>query len=144
MSINDIVLFVTDIENKIYNQELIYRSIIITNDNNTSLLIKTIMEDKDYSIKVVDEIENIDYNNIDVRILIMQHDKFKDFLNYMENHNGGVLNSSYNFISIYYTIPMDTVKKLINIYLQMTNNNINNTIIMDKYYSNMTNLNRIY
>lgn len=144
MSINDIVLFVTDLENKIYNKELIYRSIIITNDDNTSLLIKTIMEDRDYSIKFVEEIENIDYNNIDTRILIMKYNIFEEFLNYMENKNGGVLNSSYNFISIYYTIPKDTVNELISIYLEKTNNNMNNTIIMDKYYSNMTNLNRIY
>jgi len=144
MSINDIVLFVTDIENKIYNKELIYRSIILTNDKSTSLLIKAVMEDRDYSIKFVEEIENINYNDIDTRILIMNCAIFEDFLNYLENKNGGVTNSSYNFISIYYTTPTETVKNVIDTYLRMTNNNINNTIIMDKYYSNMTNLNRIY
>lgn len=121
--------FLDHLEEKIYKSKSIYRSIIISNECD---LLKTKLELRDHSVMIVNDLNNnIDYDNIDNRIVLLTPDLFKSFIEYIDA-NGGILNSSYNFIGFSYTIPDRISEELITFYLQKTKNNSNNTIILDK------------
>jgi len=132
--------FIENIEDNIYKQHLIYRSILITNNNIESFILKNELTKKDYNSMVVKSIdETIDYNNIDNRIIILSFDKFINFIDYIDIKSG-LSNSSFNFIAFNYTINSETLEALIKFYMNKTNNNINNTIIMEKNYKNYLHL----
>lgn len=129
--------FVNNIENHIYRNELIYRSILVVNNNEESRKLRNILTRNDHVVHIVDEIfPFLNYNNIDCRILIMNHRALVNFINHLDN-TCGINNSSYNFIGFCYTIPDECVSNLISFYLDKTNNNQNNTIIFDKNYFNV-------
>ena len=129
--------FVKHIEENIYRQELIYRSILVAKNDRECMLIKMKLERNDYSAVIVETIyDSIDYNFIDNRIVIIEQSKFGDFIDHLDRHNGGILNSSYNFIAFSYNIDSRHVDEMITSYLGKTNNNSNNTIIMDSKYAN--------
>lgn len=137
MSMNNILSkFFKNIEEHIFLNESIYRSIIVVNSYIECKISCDILNAQDYSTLVVNEINtNIDYNKIDYRILIMTCDVFKDFARYLFHNNDEY--NSYNFIGISYTIPSGVVEDLKQFYLVTSKNNMNNTIIFDKKYSEL-------
>lgn len=130
--------FIQHIEDNIYRQELVYRSILVAKNEKECMLIKIKLERNDHSAVIIDGIyDNIDYNYIDNRIVIIEEGKFNLFIDNLHNNNGGILNSSYNFIAFSYNIDNNKVDEMITSYINKTNNNANNTIIMDRRYANM-------
>lgn len=129
--------FVQHIEENIYKKSLIYRSILVAKNDKECIILKRQLENKDYSAIVIDYIEsNINYNDIDNRIVIMSYENFKKFIEHLDQFNGGILESTYNFIAFSYYIDDKVVEDLVSYYIKKTNNNINNTIILEKNYAN--------
>ena len=129
--------FVQHIEDNIYKKSLIYRSIIVAKNDKECSILKKQLENKDYSVMVIDYIEyDINYNNIDNRIVIISFDKFKTFIEHLDQYNGGIFESTYNFIAFSYYIDDSIVDDLVTYYIKKTNNNMNNTIILEKNYAN--------
>lgn len=127
--------FVQHIEDNIYQKELIYRSILVCKNTRECEILKIMLEKNDHSAMIVDCIlENINYNNIDNRIVIMCYNVFYKFIEHLESQDGGLLDSSYNFIAFSYILDTKTVQDLINYYVDKTHNNANNTIILEKKY----------
>ena len=130
--------FVKNIEDNIYCKKLIYRSILVTKNDNENLLLKNKLDIKDHSAIIIDNIYmEIDYNMIDNRIVIINQNKFKRFIDHLDQHNNGILNSSYNLIAFCYSIDNNIVEDLVSFYLTKTKNNLNNTIIMENNYQNL-------
>lgn len=124
--------FVNHIEENIYNHELIYRSLLVVKSKTESHALKTILDNKDYTSHIVDNIDyNIDYNDIDCRILIISINKFKDFIEYIDS-SIGISVSSYNFIGFYYSIEEEWVNNMIAFYRTITDEQCNNVIILQK------------
>lgn len=133
--------FLEDIEEYIYKKELIYRSLLVAKDINESLEFETELRKKDYSVIQYDDTLQIDWNNIENRIVIISYPDFKCFLDYLEHFNGGIQNSSYNFIAFSYSLHDNILQNLNNYYMFLTKDNICNTIILDKNYKkNITNV----
>jgi hypothetical protein len=123
--------FVKHIEENIYKKELIYRSILVVKSNIDGYRLKTFLDNRDYTSQFVKNIDNdIEYNNIDCRILIMCTNMFKDFVNFLDLQNG-INNSTYNFIGFDYSLDAECVNDLVSFYTRKTNN-MTNTIILDK------------
>lgn len=121
--------FVDFIEYNIYQNELIYRSIIIGNDREEIEIIKNLFESNNHNVVIFKEHElNINYDIIDNRVVLMAKDHFVTFLEYCTF-------SSFNFIGISYTIDDANVDTLIHAFYEKTNNNIDNTIILSKNQS---------
>lgn len=128
-----VIKFVKHIEDNIYTKELIYRSILVVKNEKEAQLLQKILQNNDYSAYILNKINyDIDYNNIDIRIIIISYEIFEEFVEYLDKNNGGILNSSYNFLGFSYGVSSDIVSKLIEYYVKKTNNNINNTIILEK------------
>jgi len=103
--------FLSDI-NKIYHEESIYRSIIITENEEEAIEILNDLEQQDYTIKLLlNKIIHCDYNNINERIIIIPINLFKILIKYIDKLNGGIDNSSYNFIAFSYNIKKNTLKE---------------------------------
>lgn len=133
--------FIRDIDEYIFKKELIYRSIIITNNLKEGVFLKNKLELNDYNILLLENIDtSINYNDINNRIVIITYHMFKEFIEHLDNYNGGILNSTYNFIGFYYDINYNITKELISYYILKSNNNINKTIILDKDYVNFLSL----
>ena len=124
--------FVQHIEEYIYNRELIYRSILVVKSSIECEILKGILDKKDYISHIIEDIDyNIDYNDIDCRIIILCPNKFKDFINHIYN-TSGINISSYNFIGFNYSIDEVWIDNIISFYKTITHDN--NTIIFDKNY----------
>ena len=129
--------FVQHIEEIIYTQNLVYRSILVTKNEKESRLLRQNLEGKDYSTIIIDSIQDDgSYNSIDYRIVIISHDKFKRFIEHLDRNEGGIMESTYNFIAFSYLLKDMIVEDLVSYYLQKTNNNLNDTIILEKNYAN--------
>jgi len=121
--------FVDFIEYNIYQNELIYRSIIIVNDIEEIEIIKHLFETNNHNVVIFKEHElNINYDMIDNRVVLITKDYFVTFLELCQF-------SSFNFIGISYTIDDANVDTLIHAFYEKTNNNIDNTIILSKNQS---------
>ena len=143
MSARAVKQFVQDIEDNIYKNEMVYRSILVSGNLAECYLLKIEMINKDYSVFVVDDIFSVeDYNLIDERIVILTHEKFIDFIVYLDEKNGGLPKSSFNFIAFNYTINKNVVSNLVFFYVDRTNNNEQDTIIFDENYLNLLQLER--
>lgn len=135
--------FVENIEQNIYAKELIYRSVLLVQNNKECIRLKNLLEKNDHSCLIFENIsEDIDYHNIDYRIIIMCHNKFKMFFDYLSDM-GYMALSSYNFIALSETIGETDTSDCISYYMSITNNNSCKTIIMDKNYLNISYLNKI-
>ena len=69
--------FVDELE-KLYRTHLIYRTIVVCNDD--LIEYKKLLEDKEFSVYIIDGITNINYDTLDYRILLIKSDLFEDFL----------------------------------------------------------------
>ena len=132
--------FLEHIEDNVFNTELIYRSIIIANNQRDCVRLKNLMERKDYSVFIIDSIStNIDYNNIDNRIVLATIEQFRDFIDHLDSING-ICNSTYNFIAFSFNIDDDIVNQEVDYYINIAKNNMRNTVILDKNCMNSLNL----
>lgn len=130
---SDLGRFVDDITENIFGKISVYRTIILTKDRDDSIELKNILEANDFSVLMLNNrVENIDYNNIDVRVVIMQTNLFKDFIKHIDD-NVGILNSSYNLICLNYNIPECETIDMLKHYYGITCNNVCNTIFYTKY-----------
>jgi hypothetical protein len=98
------------------------------------MILKNKLKSKDYNAIIIHVIENIDYNLIPHRIVIMTYEIFKAFINHLNANDGDIFKSSYNLIAFTYSI-LDSIRdELILFYLDKTNNNMCDTIFYDKHY----------
>jgi hypothetical protein len=138
--VHSVNIFLKNIEENVFNNISVYRSLFITNKNAESVELKRILDKKNYNSYILYDIDkNVDYNIIENRIIIMEYNIFEDFINCF-NAKSGIFNSSYNFIAFNYTINNSEILKLIDFYLKITNNNIMDTVIMDSNYEFMCNI----
>lgn len=124
--------FIRDIEESVYKSQLIYRSLLVTKTDKESKLLKMSLDKKDYSVVIWKKDENIDYTNIDERIVILTFDKFKQFITILQNSEEGL--QVYNFIGLSYDLDDQVTNDLKYFYIKLTNNNANDTIILDRDY----------
>jgi hypothetical protein len=128
--------FVQHIEDNIYKKELIYRSILVTKNYKECNVLKRMLEIKDYTPIIIEYIDkNTNYNHIDNRIIIICYDMFENFIKYLDSQEGGILDSSFNFIAFSYSLDTQIVDNLVSFYVEKTHNNANNTIILEKNYT---------
>ncbi len=137
--LSTISLFIEHLEELMFKEELIYRSILVTKNDKESSSLKKELQKKDYSVQILDdrifkpnEIYNVDYNELNTRIIIMTYNKFKNFIEYIDEYNGGILQSSFNMIGFSYLIPDKIHDDLLLFYINKTNNNITGTLFLDK------------
>lgn len=127
-------MFIKHLEEYIYKEHLIYRTIIVTNNDKENLILEKNLKAKDYNAIIINKIESdIDYNQIQCRIVIITYEMFKAFVEHLNTCDGGLLKSSYNLIAFTYSILDKIRDDLIIFYLDKTNN-ICDTIIYDKRY----------
>jgi len=110
--------FVEELDN-IYKSHLIYRTIVVCNDD--VLEYKKLLENKDYSVYVINTISNINYDTLDYRIFLIKSDLFEEFLN---NIISNKMNDFYTFIKFTYEndIIKDTIYKKYNNNYEIINN----------------------
>lgn len=82
---NDIDDDIVNSLESLYSNNLIYRSIIVCDDDNIDIY-KCRLEDKDYNVYVLTEYENIDYDIIDTRIFIIKEANFISFFKNYKKH----------------------------------------------------------
>jgi len=105
----------------IYEDRLIYRTIIVTNNIKDSIELYNILEDADYSVLIVDKIKtNINYKEVDKRIVIITYNKFKKFIEYL-NNKYGKNNTSYNLVLFSDNIDTEYIYDLECFYNNITN-----------------------
>ena len=120
--------FVQHIEDNIYKRELIYRSILVTKNRKECSVLKRTLEMKDYTPIIIEQIDKkTNYNRIDNRIIIVCYDMFVNFIEHLDRQDGGILDSSFNFIAFSYTLDSQIIDELVTFYVEKTNNNANNT-----------------
>ena len=111
--------FVDELEN-IYRTHLIYRTIVVCNDDVVEY--KKLLEDKEFSVYVINSNSNINYDALDYRILLIKSELFEDFLN---NIISNKMSNFYTFIK--FTYENDVIKEQ----------------IFKKYYNNYEIMNNI-
>jgi hypothetical protein len=112
--------FVEKLDN-IYKTHLIYRTIVVCNDD--ILEYKNLLENKDFSVYIVNTVSNINYDALDYRIILIKYDIIEDFLNNIISNN---INNFYTYIT--FTEDNDNIKNEI---IKKYNNNydiVNNII----------------
>jgi hypothetical protein len=107
---SDIINQFIDKLDNIYKTDLIYRTIVVCNDDISEY--KKILENKDYSVYTVNTISNINYDDLDYRIILINNNILEDFLdNIISNKN------HYFYTYITFTNDNDDIKdKIINKY----------------------------
>lgn len=134
--VDNITLFVNDIIKNIYNEISIYRSVLVTNNYAESIKLKKVLSSNDFDVLIIKNIinENIEYDNIDKRIVIVDKNLFRQFVNHIKNKNKEFSNSSYNFIGICYTMNKNDTVDILDYIKQLK---IHNEINL--YYKNIIN-----
>jgi hypothetical protein len=129
-----ITSFVDFIEYNVYQNELIYRTIIVVDNMEECSVVKNMFETNSHTVAIFDEKNcDINYDNIDNRILLMMKNQFQSFLN---NHQC----SSYNLIGICYTLDSIDTSEIIQTFYSKSQENIENVIIVSR--NNARNLRR--
>lgn len=142
VSLQSVEQFVKDIEETIYKNELIYRSILVVKNRKEITILKSLLEKKDYGVVILGEPSNIiNYNTLDERIVLVTFDKFKQFVIQLQKSPEGL--QTYNFIGLSYLLDNNITYDLKHFYIGITNNNANDTIILDKDYLSLLYLKNI-
>jgi hypothetical protein len=99
--------FVEELDN-IYKTKLIYRTIVVCNDDLEEY--KRLLENKDFSVYVVDvdAIATINYDALDHRVILIKHSLFEAFLNNIITNN---ITDFYTYIA--FTYDNETIKETI-------------------------------
>lgn len=85
--------FVEKLDN-IYKTHLIYRTIVVCNDDISEY--KILLENKDFSVYIVNTVSNVNYDALDYRIILIKRDIIEDFLNNIISNN---INNFYTYIT---------------------------------------------
>lgn len=112
--------FVEDLDN-IYRTHLIYRTIVVCDEDTVDY--KRLLENKDFSVYVVDEVSNINYDTLDHRIILVNNRILEDFLNNIIANN---IDNFYTYITFTYD---NTGMKVAIIKKYHNNRDIVNTIL---------------
>ena len=120
-------VFLSNLEN-VYQTESIYRGIIVTEVNRQKYM-KDMLDMFNHTAYIIHCIDNIDYESLDNRLIIIDHTLFTKLLDEI-NKQCNLLYSSYNLIGISYDIQCEVKNKLLDYYYSLTKNNMNNTIII--------------
>ena len=129
-----ITSFVDFIEYNVYQNELIYRTIIVVDNMEECNIVKHMFETNNHTVAIFDEDDcDINYDNIDNRILLIEKNLFQTFLN---NHEY----SSYNLIGICYTLNSSDTNEILENFYSINPDNTHNVIIVSR--NNSKNLTR--
>ena len=71
-------VFIQDLENA-YQTYSIYRAIVVT-DIDKEIEYKEALEEYSHTVLLVQQIENMDYDNINARVLVMNYETYYKFL----------------------------------------------------------------
>jgi hypothetical protein len=118
-------LFMNDLET-IYQTHSIYRGIVVVNINKEDEY-RLLLENNTHSVLIIHNIEDIDYDALDSRVLIMDYLIFREFMNNIlcyAKHS-----TSYNFIGITYDIDFELKDELIEHYNKHCKHNTDVIII---------------
>jgi|UniRef100_A0A6C0CFN1 hypothetical protein len=88
--------FVEDLDN-IYRTHLIYRTIVVCDKDIVDY--KELLENKDFSVYVVNTVSNINYDTLDHRIILVNNKILEDFLNSIIAND---IDNFYTYISFTY------------------------------------------
>jgi hypothetical protein len=88
--------FIEKLEN-IYKTHLIYRTIVVCDKDIGEY--KELLENKDFSVYVVNTVSNINYDTLDHRIILVNNKILEDFLNSIIAND---LDNFYTYISFTY------------------------------------------
>jgi hypothetical protein len=88
--------FVEDLDN-IYRTHLIYRTIVVCDKDIVDY--KELLENKDFSVYVVNTVSNINYDTLDQRIILVNNKILEDFLNSIIAND---IDNFYTYISFTY------------------------------------------
>jgi hypothetical protein len=88
--------FVEELDN-IYKTHLIYRTIVVCKDDIADY--KKLLEERDFSVYVVNTIATINYDALDYRVILINHNIFEEFLNYIISNN---ISNFYTYITFTY------------------------------------------
>jgi hypothetical protein len=88
--------FVEDLDN-IYRTHLIYRTIVVCDKDIGEY--KELLENKDFSVYVVNTVSNINYDTLDQRIILVNNKILEDFLNSIIAND---IDNFYTYISFTY------------------------------------------
>ena len=106
MKLDLINQFVDKLDN-IYKTNLIYRTIVVCNDDISEY--KILLESNDYSVYTVNTVSNINYDALDCRIILIKHDIIEEFLDSIISNN---INNFYTYITFTYDNDVkDTIVK---------------------------------
>ena len=99
--------FVEDLDN-IYRTHLIYRTIVVCDKDIVDY--KELLENKDFSVYVVNTVSNINYDTLDHRIILVNNKILEDFLNSIIAND---IDNFYTYISFTYdnTSMKETIVK---------------------------------
>ncbi len=117
------VLFINDMEN-IYQSHSIYRGVVAT-DVNKEEEYKELLESHTHTARIIHTIDDIDYEGLDSRVLIMDYLIFREFIKKVLYNK----DTSYNFIGITYDIDNDIKDELIAFYRDVSKSHTDVIII---------------
>jgi hypothetical protein len=117
-------LFINDMET-MYQSHSIYRGIVVVNINKEDEY-RSLLENNTHSVLIVHNIEDVDYEALDSRVLIMDYLIFRQFINVLCNIKQ---DTSYNFIGIAYDIDFELKDELIEHYNKHCKQNMDVIII---------------
>ena len=76
---------------------MIYRTIVVCKDDIADY--KKLLEERDFSVYVVNTIATINYDALDYRVILINHNIFEEFLNYIISNN---VSNFYTYITFTY------------------------------------------
>jgi hypothetical protein len=103
-------LFINDMEG-VYQTHSIYRGIVATNLNREEEY-KELLEKNTHTVCIIHTVDDIDYETLDSRVLVMDYLIFKEFVKKVLYNK----DTSYNFIGIAYDIDNEIKDELIAFY----------------------------
>jgi hypothetical protein len=105
-------LFLNEME-AIYQMQSIYRGIVVV-DINKEEEYRLLLQNNMHTVTIIHNIEDIDYDALDSRVLVMDYLIFREFINnVLSSSKHG---TSYNFIGITYDFDSETKNELIEHY----------------------------
>lgn len=134
-------VFIQDLENA-YQTYSIYRAIVVT-DIDKEIEYKEALEEYSHTVLLVQQIENMDYDNINARVLVMNYETYYKFLDCQHSQhsqhsqlsqlsqpNTFRMYTSYNLIAMAYDFDEDIKNNLIEKYQSLAGYHSDETIII--------------
>jgi hypothetical protein len=112
---------------ELYSNNLVYRTIIVCDDNNLDKY-NNILNTNNYTVYILKDYDNtIEYDSLDVRIFLIEKERFIKFINaYIYNQNLVAEYRGYFYNSIIIQLDNGNIEDLLEIkkqYLDISSNN---------------------